>query len=324
MTAGSPAPESVAFVLCVERGILEGQAVLLCESIRAFAGRHRRAPILAVAPRPGREPSPGTRKRLADLDVDYVAADLNRDCPEYGSANRVYAASHAESRLPADVIVVLDSDTLFLREPDLALGPAAVGLRPVDQKGISTAGPSDPFEPYWEAIGRACGVDHRAIPYVETTVDRVTVRANYNAGLVVARRRAGLLARWADCFSRIVRDGLKPRPGQGYDTYSSIGYIGLAAGEWWGSNQAALSLAVHGAGARVRMFEPTYNLPLHSWEEWEHASGRLDFQQVVHVHYHYMFEAGRLPDNPLLNATRGLDADRQAWIRSRTPLVGPD
>ena len=57
---------SLVFVACVEPGRLEAQTVLLCRSIRRFAGRHRDARIVAVQPRRGGELRPDTRSALAD------------------------------------------------------------------------------------------------------------------------------------------------------------------------------------------------------------------------------------------------------------------
>ena len=44
---------SLAFVACIESGPLEDQTILLCRSIRRFAGRFRDAPIYTFQPRAG-------------------------------------------------------------------------------------------------------------------------------------------------------------------------------------------------------------------------------------------------------------------------------
>jgi hypothetical protein len=38
--------DSLTFMLCIEDNAIRVQALLLCESIRQFGGRHRHAPIL--------------------------------------------------------------------------------------------------------------------------------------------------------------------------------------------------------------------------------------------------------------------------------------
>src|SRR5213594_4078664 len=109
----------VTFVLCIENNATRAQALLLCESIRAFCGSYRTSPILAVAPRPGLGIDRDTRARLDALDVEYAEETLNRVCAAYGSANRVFAAAWAERRARSEWIVVLDSDTVFLEALEL-------------------------------------------------------------------------------------------------------------------------------------------------------------------------------------------------------------
>ena len=51
-----------------------------------------------------------------------------------------------EQNFPHDILVILDSDTLFLREPAEFVLPPGVdaAVRPVDVKGISTQAPMTP------------------------------------------------------------------------------------------------------------------------------------------------------------------------------------
>src|SRR3712207_9299808 len=89
--AGSP---DVAFVACIEGGVLEAQALLLFESIRRYAGRFRGCDLYALSPRTGHSISAAARARLDALGAHYVEEVLNTECPEYGSANRVAAAAY--------------------------------------------------------------------------------------------------------------------------------------------------------------------------------------------------------------------------------------
>ena len=238
------------FVLCVEQTGIREQALLLCESIRAFGGSQAAAPIVAVAPRAGLGVDRRTRQALARLDVEYAEVALNDVCPEYGSANRVFAAAWAEPRAATEWIVVLDSDTVLL-DPLPLPADADVALRPVDSKGSASAGAEDAFEPYWQALAALQGIGVDGLPFVATTDGLHRVRASYNGGLVAARRSAGLLVRWADLFARSVAAGLRPWRGRGENVHASTGYVGLAASEYWGSNQAALAVAAWSAGLRV-------------------------------------------------------------------------
>ena len=297
------------------------QALLLIESIRAFAGAHRNAQIWAVAPRPRLGVDDETRARLGALDATYVQEPLNLACPDYGSANRVYAAAWVARRATATTLVILDSDTLILDEPEL-LGPQTdVAARPVDMKGCTTTGPGDPFEPYWESLCALAGESIDVLPFLETTVDRRRVRAAYNGGYSVVRRCTGILESTADLFTRSVEADVRPLKGHdGGRIFASTGFVSPAATEYWGSNQAALAVAAWSTTRRVRHLDARYNVPIHilageaGWsEEWKGI-------RPVHVHYHWML----YPEHRsrALEALRwlGVPPDRLAWIAARTPL----
>src|SRR5688572_6961862 len=123
----------VGFVACIEGGVLEAQALVLFESIRLHAGRFGGCAAYALSPRPGHAISDHARRRLDELGVHYVDAFLNTECLEYGSVNRLVAAAYVEEAHEHEFLVVLDSDTLFLREPDEILLPPGVDIavRPV-------------------------------------------------------------------------------------------------------------------------------------------------------------------------------------------------
>lgn len=316
------APDAVAtaaFVLCIEANGIREQALLLCESIRRWGGRHRDAPILAYAPRPGLGVDAATRARLARLRVDYFDAPLNTSCAEYGSANRVFAAADAEERVDTDFLVVLDSDTVFLGEPVLPASLDAVA-RVVDVKGSATAGPGDRFEPYWESLAALAGTSLAALPFVATTVSHERVRASYNGGLVVARRSLGLMRRWAAVFHRSVAQRLRPWRDSGHDVHASTGNVGTAAAEWWGSNQAALALVLWSGTARVGEYSPAFNVPLHLVANDGAIDARWRATPPVHVHYHWLFAQGRHADALALLRALGVPRERLAWLARRLPL----
>lgn len=323
----SPSPDEtterpdVGFVACIEGGVLEEQALLLFDSIRRYAGRFGDCALYALSPRAGRAVSDAARRNLDALGVVYVDRLLNTECPEYGSANRVAAAAYVEETYPHEVLVILDSDTLFLREPSELLLPAGVdaAVRPVDVKGMSTAGAEDSSDRYWRELCRCCGVDYDAIPWGESFVDRRRIKANYNGGLVAVRRGLGVLRRWADFFFRSVREGLRPYSDAG-SFRTGAGWVEPAAGNLWGSNQAALSLALWSVTRRVRELPPTYNYPLHQHKLIDAALRRGVFPRLVHVHYHWLFSPDVLASNPLFGRRGPLSAAQKDWLRRATPI----
>ena len=257
-------PQQIAFVFCIEGTGIEQQALLLCESVRAFAGRYRRSPILVVSPRPEVPIAESSRKQLARLGVEHVVAPLNRTNSPYLPINRLVAGAWAEQKLTADYIATLDSDMLMVSEPIFYCCDA--GVRPADVKGSASLGSGDLQDAYWRHICRLAGITIDQIPLLRTTVDNALVRASFNAGFSVVRRSRGILGKTAAVFFESFRAGLKPLPGWPVNIRASTGPVGPAASEFWGSSQAVLSAAIASLAQDTLIYSARYNVPLHLLE----------------------------------------------------------
>jgi hypothetical protein len=304
----------VTFVLCIEDNAIKSQSLLLIESIRAFTGAYKDSDILAISPR-GLGVDQATQATLRQLGVHYLDSPINTVCPEYGSANRIYAGAWAARNTTASTLIVLDSDTIFLDEPILLGSEWDAAVRPVDVKGSTSSGADDPLDAYWQSMCRLADIEIDALPWIETTIDRQRVRASYNGGYLVVRRDTGILEKAAEIFTRSVSLGLRPLKNQGLNVVASTGPVGLVASEYWGSNQAALSVAIWSLTQRVLMLDPSYNIPLHSL-----TAGTWGGSPPVLVHYHWCFDAGHIERSLQILSDLGVPADRLGWIRSRTPL----
>jgi hypothetical protein len=315
MSAEAKIPD-VGFVACIEGGVLEEQALLLFESIRRYAGRFRDCAIYALSPRTGHGISQNARGKLEELRVNYIDAILNTECLEYGPANRVAAGAHIETTYPHEVLVILDSDTLFLREPiEILLKPNIdVAVRPVGLKGMCTSGPSDPFDTYWRDLCRCCGVNYDQIPWTQSFADRRRIKASYNAGLVIVRGRLGIMQRCADFFFASVRQHLEPFP-QNRRFRAGAGWVESGASRMWGSSQAALSLAIWSTTRQVQELEPTYNYQLIVHKQIKRGIRKRVFPNLVHVHYHWLMQ-DEPSKNPLFDASGPLSLDQRIWLSS--------
>jgi hypothetical protein len=316
-----PLKPDVGFVACLDRGVVEAQALLLFESIRRYGGRFADCALYAVSARGRHTISAGARSRLQTLGARHLEPVLEVETPEYGSAHRVAAAAHVEDAGGHEILVILDSDTLFLGEPaELDLpGDVDVAVRPVDVKGLSTSGGADSFDRYWRELCRYGGVDYDAIPWRESFVDRRRIKANYNGGLVAVRGGLGILRRCGDLLFGSLRQGVLPRASA--DSFrTGAGWIEPAAARLWGSSQAALSVAVWSSTRRVRELPATYNYPLHLHEQLEQALAQSLFRDLVHVHYHWLLAADAVDTNPLFAASEPLRAEQREWLRSATPI----
>lgn len=309
----------VEFALLAEAGPLEAQALLLVESLRRFGGRYAGATVTVASPRPSRRPSRATIHALQHLGAEYVALDLTSNSSAYVASWRVHTLAQLERRPGPPVLVQIDSDTLFLGD----VGPLCVGThanaRPVDVKGMGTTGPGDRFEPYWSALCRLAGIDLETLPFVTSTVDNVRVRATHNGGFVAARRTTGLFECADELFRRSVDADLRPHAGTGLNILAGTGEVGIEGSEWWGSAQAAISVAAASLGIDIGALDERVNVPVHLWELLQ-----VKPEPVIHAHYHHLLGSPLPQPNPLLDGNVVLVPDADAWLQARIPLDATD
>ena len=302
------------FCVLTEAGVLEAQALLLCRSIRKFAGAYSSAAIVAVSPRPDRRPGRASIEELERLHVEYLELDVQTPLPSFGPAFKIHAVAHIARRAGPPVLVQIDSDTLFLSEPDFSLEHVDVAARPVDVKGICTAGADDPLDEYWQSICRLCEIEYEQLPLVTTTVDGETVRASYNGGLVAVRRDSGILQRAEDFFLRLITYKVRPNTGSGV-LRSGVETVTAENYGFWGVGQAALSLSIASMHGKVKILPATYNVPLHMFDLLDPAAG-----MPIHVHYHWLCSVDGCPVNPMLDGRMALSDDVLAWLKQLLPL----
>lgn len=306
----------VEFILIAESGVLERQAILLCESIRKFGGSYAQADIKILQPRGERRISPSGRVRFQSLQAHVIEMSIVSPCPEYGTSYRIFACEEYERSSQADCLVFMDSDTVLLAEPDLELQEADVAARPVDVKGMCTSGDDDPKDSYWRYLCRACGVDYDLIPLVITTVERIKVKASYNGGLTVVKKQTGLFAKTADFFLKSILAGLIPSPDSDITFPTGYGIVSGKGAQLWGSAQACLSLAITALRLSVRILPPSLNFPLHYYDDLlpEVENGAIPL--ISHVHYHHVFRSNP-HDNPILAGRPGFPPRSVTWLRER-------
>ena len=291
---------SLRFVVCVEAGRLEGETLLLCESIRRFGGAHAGAAIAAYRPRRGEGIAASTRERLGALQVELNEDPLNEAHAYYPIANKLYAAAHAESQGGEDVVVLLDSDAVLVGEPtalDLVDGIDA-GVSPVGKAGDGSTGPDDENDAYWERLYGLAGAGGR--PFSSTWLTGERIRAYWNAGLVATRRDAGLMSAWLELFTRLVDVGHVPE--RGIDQLDQLALAGILARD----------------PERVATLPDAYNYRLTRRPDLKRPARKLDLADLVHVHYMKAFYV-----RGFLEAVRPplrRDTVQFEWLTDRLPL----
>ncbi len=291
---------SLRFVVCVEAGRLEGETLLLCESIRRFGGTHASAPIAAYRPRTGDALESATRERLDALNVELNEEPLNSEHAYYPIANKLYAAASAERTALEDMIVLLDSDAVILAQPDaLALSDGIdAAVSPVGRAGDGSTGPGHENDGYWERLYELAAAAGR--PFSTTWLTGEPIRAYWNAGLVATRRRAGLMGAWLELFIRLVDTGHVPE--RGMDQLDQLALAGVLARD----------------PESVATLPDPYNYRLTRRPDLKRPARKLDLADLVHVHYMKAFYV-----RGFLEAVRPplrTDTPQFGWLATRLPL----
>src|SRR5690606_23707470 len=94
--------------------------------------------IYAGCPVTAPRPSSSTIRALESLGVNVAVEDLNRNLLNFPYANKSYSVEYISNQTDHEILVFLDSDTIFVDEPaDLILGnDTDFAARPVDVRGI--------------------------------------------------------------------------------------------------------------------------------------------------------------------------------------------
>jgi len=187
----------------------ETNALLLAESIRAFAGSLSRSPIWCFTPEIGEPLSKAFIKRLQPLDVTRIPFEIDKEVLRFPFTAEAHAASLAESKTldKADILTWLNPNSVVLQEPkDFLLGDdKTLGYRPVHHTLVGSRF-NEPLNPFWKLIYSYCGVPEDRVFPMKTHVDDTVICPYFNAGFIVARPEKGLLRAWRDTYLRVHRE----------------------------------------------------------------------------------------------------------------------
>lgn len=200
--------EQLTFSFMQAHGGDERESLLLARSIRTFGGNSANAPIWIMVPQ-GKSPfSETTRQALHALDVNLLPFIVPDSVLGFPFGGKVFAAAAAESLLGdrSRLLVWMDSDTVILREPRPFVIPEKIqlGYRPVMLKNISSLY-DEPIDRFWKLIFSGCHTTESNIFPMRTTVDEVTIRPQFNAGMMVVRPEKHLLRTWQVNFESLYR-----------------------------------------------------------------------------------------------------------------------
>jgi hypothetical protein len=219
----------ITFVCCVESGGLECQTIRMIESLRRNGGKFSSAPVIAVTPRFGPPLSKITIKAFDDLKVTYIRPKTKTNYAWFKFLNKPLAVFEAQKYITSESVAWLDSDLLFLDEPEqLALLPSEDFLGfPVEAKEMGTTGLGDPYEALWQEFCRILGIDIETLPWIITAETKQRVRLYFNGGIFVYRRSTNFARNYLDICLKLLdsRIGSKAEGyNMGIDEMSAIGF----------------------------------------------------------------------------------------------------
>lgn len=179
------------------------RALLLAESIRAFAGDLSSAPIWVFLSKSVEQLSNQSRAQFDALEVDLHPFQVDSQAASFPFAKKVVASAAAETLAAGKtaLLVWMDPGSMVINEPQGLLLEAEekLGCRPVDHLLIGPAF-DKPLDPFWQSIFADCGVRQEALFPMTTSTDQVEMYPYINAGMLVVRPENKLLRSWRDTF----------------------------------------------------------------------------------------------------------------------------
>lgn len=187
----------------------EANALLLAESIHAFAGSLSQTPVWFFIPEYGKQLSKTVKDKLLTLNVALRPFKIDYEILQFPFGAHVLAAALAESTIcgQTNLLAWLATNTIVLQEPRdfLLKDDKNLGFRPVHHTLVGSRY-DEPLDPFWALIYRYCNVPKDRVFPMTTHVDETRIRPYFNAGLLVTRPEKRLLRTWRDTFFKVYHE----------------------------------------------------------------------------------------------------------------------
>lgn len=299
----SPQRPSMTVVSCVEAGDLEPKTIRMVESLRRFAGRFADLDVVAVTPRVGPPLARDTRRRFEELGVEQLRVRPKTGFVWHHYMNKAQAVMAVEQVAQTDAILWIDSDIVFLREPnDLELPRGVDFLASAPDTGlIGSHGSNDPHDAFWSRCADLVGRRVDELPWL-TTGDGHRIRFYWNAGLFAYRRATEFGREFVADFERAMVDGVARNHAQVH-----------------GMDQVILGMTVLRLELGWRAVADTNNFPVISF--LPHNFDPAKVEPVDVLHYHDSMSPELFPK--LLDTLRPAHPAVAAWLAEMGPIVDP-
>jgi hypothetical protein len=206
---GARSAEPMIFTTFADDASSISNVRLMAESIRAFGGRYKDAPIWLYMPAELVEQEAAALEDFKTVVVQIKTSETPEAAEWFFYSGKVYAAARAEAEATgrASILVWLDVDTIMLQEPvefDLPAGKS-LGYRPVMHKNVGLLF-TEPPDAFWGRAFDLLAVSDTSFFPMVTPADSDTIRPYFNAGCLALRPERGLMAEWVECFTKLYSD----------------------------------------------------------------------------------------------------------------------
>jgi hypothetical protein len=200
--------KNLIFACYLGSGESEEDALRLARSLRTFGGEFCFNPVWVLSQKNADQLSERVGQELNSLGARLIPFEMDEESGSFPFSSYVIAASFAEALAQgeASFLAWMSNDTLVLQSPQpfLLAARKSMGACPVHLKLLGS-GADEPLDDFWQLVYRGCNVDIDQVFEMKTIVDEQTVRAYFNAGLLVVRPERGILRRWKSDFEKLIR-----------------------------------------------------------------------------------------------------------------------
>jgi hypothetical protein len=301
--------DQLLFGCAVTSATSEAQACLLAESIRRQADRFAMAEIWVFEPLTAYELSERGADRLDRLGVSRVEFVIDPGWQGIPFASKVAASAAAEMLAAGrgQLLVWLDPDTIFFREPDGLLLPAGkvLGCRPVDHKLIGSPA-AEPVDRFWLDVYQLCNVPEARLFTMTTSSEAIPIRPYINAGCLVVRPEVGLLRSWRRHFGRALASAVFEPYFQQDVLYRIFLHQAILAG-------ATLSMLRED---QIQILSHLVNYPMHMHTQYPADRRPARMSDLISGRYDTLF------DDPNWPASFPGDEPLRQWLAGRLETYG--
>ncbi|MGY4286394.1 hypothetical protein ACVWXO_005614 [Bradyrhizobium sp. LM2.7] len=293
----------MTIAVCIESGVLEPLTLRMVDSLRRFGGRFARLDVIAVTPRVSPPLTRETRRRMAELGIRHLRVSPRNPYAWHHYMNKAEAIAAVEDVVATEAIAWVDSDILFLREPnDLELTPGVDFLASAPDAGvIGSRGGTDPNDPFWGRSAAVIGKVADDLPWLQTG-DGHRIRFYWNAGLYLYRRTSRFGKEFLIDFKRFL-DRRVAR------THSQVHFM----------DQVVLGLTVLRLGLAWKALPDSSNFPVCSFLPENYDGAKV--ADVSVLHFHDSMDPERW--NKLLGTLMLGHPRVHAWLEPQGPIVLP-